>query len=502
MAARVLRPLPSDAFDFQAARHLLSRAGFGGTPQQVQALANLGLDEAVDHLVEFEQHPAEPVRPDDFDHDIMKPWTDEQREQLRRAREMQDEDTIDAFRQERQRRQRADRRQMAAIERWWWQRLLTTQRPLEEKLTLFWHGHFATGYRKIEDSYHLFMQNELFRRHAAGRFSDLVAAIIRDPAMLAYLDNHRSRRGAPNENFARELMELFTMGESSGYTERDVAEAARALTGYTFHDDSFVFRESWHDDGEKTILGRRGRWDGDDLVRIILEQRVVSEYLCRKLYRFFINDAPNGFDDTARAFIRRLARQLRENNYRLKPVLRTLFASEHFYDPANRGAIIKSPVQLIAETVRTCRAPLRSLDAIRSASDLMGQKLFTPPSVKGWDGGRTWINTSTLYVRQNAVAYLLTGRSPAGQDWEQDRKQNDTPWDGRHLLDADLLDTDDASTTAPVRRLLRFMLHVEPDASRAEALDAFVEQHGGRITAPVMTGLMSIIAAMPEYQLC
>ncbi|MEE9131906.1 MAG: DUF1800 family protein, partial [Phycisphaerales bacterium] len=219
MAARILRPLKKGEFDYWQAHHLLNRAGFGGTPIEVRALANMGLESAVDLIIDFDEIEAEPIGADRFDADIMRPRTRQQSLELRAARENGDEATLERYRRERQRRQVADRRQIAELQRWWLKRMIETPRPLQEKMTLFWHGHFATGYRTIEDSYHMFQQNQLFRHYALGNFRRLTHAIIRDPAMIRYLDNNQNRKQSPNENLARELMELFTLGEGNDYTE-------------------------------------------------------------------------------------------------------------------------------------------------------------------------------------------------------------------------------------------------------------------------------------------
>lgn len=493
MPIRSLTKLKPDRFGVREARHLLNRAGFGGTPVEVRALVGMGLDDAVDHLVDYGEVSVEPVLPDAFDHTIMRPPTAAERSALRRAREQGDEAAVDRYRRERQRRQRADRRQMAEIQQWWLQRMIDTPRPLQEKMTLFWHGHFATAYRGIEDSFHMFVQNQLFRAHAVGNFKRLVHAIIRDPAMLRYLNNNQNRRQHPNENLARELMELFTLGEGHGYTEHDIKEAARALTGYTFNDDTFVFRPRMHDDKPKRILGRIGNWDGDDLINIIFSLDYVSEFICLKLYRYFVNDLPDGPDEDVQGFIRRLAQKFRDSGHDVRTVLRRLFQSEHFYDEANIAAQIKSPIQLIVQTIRSLSAPPRDLRTLLAATDLMGQNLFHPPSVKGWDGGRAWINTSTLFIRQNTALYLLTGRRPGGADGE--------PCDVRRLL-ADLLP--EAATPAPrevARELLRFALNTEPDPQRIETIQRFITSAGDRLDNTVLLGVLSLITAMPEYQL-
>jgi uncharacterized protein (DUF1800 family) len=498
MATSSLRPLPAAAFDYWKAHHLLSRAGFGATPAQTRALADMGLDRAVDHLVDYEAVDYEPVLADEFDPDIMRPPTPAEQAAAREARRSGDEAAVERFRRERQRRQAADRGQMVEIQRWWMKRLIETPRPLEEKMTLFWHGHFATGYRAIEDSYHMFRQNQFFRANATGSFADLVYGIIRDPAMLRYLNNDQNRRQRPNENLARELMELFVLGEGHLYGEDDIKEGARALSGYTFRDDEFLFRPELHDDGVKRILGRVGPWDGTDFCRIILEQKVASEFITYKLYRYFVNDGPGDPDKDGQSFVLKLARELRRNDYGLKETLRTLFRSEHFYAPEHVAGLIKSPVQLIVQALRSLRTPVRQMSALLSAANLCGQSLFNPPNVQGWLGGRGWINTATMFTRQNVLVYLLTGRRPEAYDWEADGE----PFDGRHLLEHLRRDDGTVDVGEGVTYLLRFGIGREPHPQRVDELSDFVRARGGGFDRDTFVELLALITAMPEYQLC
>ncbi len=499
MPINSLKELKPQDFDSWKATHLINRAGFGGTPSQINAIQKLGLDGAVDYIVDYEKVSAPAVSPNEFDKDIMRPPTAEERQMQQQARQNKDETLREQLQQERQRRQVADRQQIASMQKWWLKRIIETPRPLEEKMTLFWHGHFATGYRAIEDSYHMFAQNQFFRANATGNFSDLVFGIIRDPAMLKFLNNDQNRKEKPNENLARELMELFTLGEGNVYTEADIKEGARALTGYTFEDDSFNFRAPQHDAGDKKIFGQTGKWDGVDFCRLILSQKLCSEHLCWKLYRYFVNDLPGVPEKNTQGFIIKLAKEMRDRNYALKPVLKTLFKSEHFYDAANRATVIKNPVQLIVQAIRSLRTPARNLSALASASDLMGQNLFFPPNVKGWDGGRSWINTATLFVRQNLMIYLLTGRRPDGYEWDADG----APFDATHLVQEIPQSGDGKPNTQEiVTYLLRFTLGTDPHADRVDTLVDYVERHGGVIDNAMITSLLSLIAAMPEYQLC
>ncbi|MEL7473012.1 MAG: DUF1800 family protein, partial [Planctomycetota bacterium] len=241
-----LTPMRDEDFGYEHARHLLWRAGFGGTSDQIQTLAQWGLDRSVDHLLNARGIEFPDDTDSEFRTDIMREPTEAERQAYRAALRARNEDAVARFRLERQRRQRDDRRQMRRLQAWWLERMIETPKPLEEKMTLFWHGHFATSYRTIEHSYHMLRQNRMFRAHALGNFGALLFGIIRDPAMLAYLDNNDSTKAEPNENLARELMELFSLGEGN-YTERDIKEGARALTGYTFRNNEFLFNQRQHD---------------------------------------------------------------------------------------------------------------------------------------------------------------------------------------------------------------------------------------------------------------
>jgi len=498
MATDSLHALKASEFDYWKAHHLLNRAGFGGTPSQVRALTNLGLEGAVDYLLEYESVPCEPVKADTFDANLMRPTTAEERGEVQRARRMGNEALVERLRLERQAAQRADRYQAAEMQKWWLKRMIESPRPFEEKMALFFHGHFATNYRAIEDSYHMFMQNQLFRSFAVGNFKALTHKIIRDPAMIVFLNNHQNRAQAPNENLARELMELFTLGEGNDYTEDDIKEGARALTGYTYQDDEFVFNERVHDNDTKRILGKTGNFDGDDFVDIIFTRPKVSQFISYKLYRFFVNDMPGLPESTGQRYILKLADLFRRQKYELKPVLRTVFMSEHFYSPENMASQIKSPVQLIVQSIRSLRVPARRLSALVSAGDLMGQSLFFPPTVKGWDGGRAWINTATMFVRQNVMIYLLTGRRPDAYEWETDGSEPDLVHLVDHLRDA----AGDVKSDDAVKYLLRFALGAEPSEDRIAPLVDFVKRNGGRMDTTMLIALLSLITAMPEYQLC
>ena len=284
---------------------------------------------------------------------------------------------------------------------WWANRMLTTRRPLEEKLTLFWHGHFATGQNKVRDYRMMLQQNLMFRANASGNFRDLLVGLLKDPAMLVYLDNGENVKAHPNENFGRELLELFTMGVGN-YSERDVREAARAFTGWT--NDVLVFKldGEQHDAGQKTFLGRTGALGGEDIIDVILERQVTAEFVAAKLYRFFVRE------DIAEPVKVGLGRTFREGGYQLRPLLKRIFLSKDFYSGPSVATQIKGPVHLVVSTYK--KMGLTEVPTIPDFGRMtasLGQSLFDPPNVAGWAAGRTWITPSTLLERGNLFRGVL-----------------------------------------------------------------------------------------------
>jgi uncharacterized protein (DUF1800 family) len=308
--------------------------------------------------------------------------------------------------------------------------------------------------------------------------------------MVRYLDGQRNVRGNPNENLARELMELFVLGEGNAYTENDIKEVARCLTGLDIDDDVVVFREDRHDPGVKTVLGRRGPFTGDQVLAVLFSRPEAANFLAGKLYRFFVNDAPGPRSRDAQRTIDGLAKLLRRHEFDLAPVLTRLFASRHFHDPANRGAIVKSPIQLLVEAIRSLGTPTRDVNRLLDDADRMGQSLFQPPSVKGWDGGRAWINTATLFVRQNVLVNLLVGEGDAAAPFPAER------------LVAHLSSDGPPDPEATVDYLLRFCLGTEPHPDRRRELRAFLAGVGDRVDRDRIVAMLAIITALPEYQLC
>tara|TARA_R110002073_G_scaffold118918_5_gene259130 strand:- start:42276 stop:43811 length:1536 start_codon:yes stop_codon:yes gene_type:complete len=494
-----LLPIRDEDFGYLQARHLLLRAGFGGTDEQIRTLASWGPERAVDHLVNYEDIPASSDPRGEFDSNIIRPPSKAERQDFLRARQAGDEDTLARYRDLRQKAQRADRNQMREIVQWWFARMIQTPRPLEEKLTLFWHGHFATSYRSIEDSYHMYGQNRMLRGQAMGSFADLLRSIVRNPAMLKYLNNNNNRKSNPNENFARELMELFSLGEGN-YAERDIKDGAKALTGFTYQDDAFVFNKSAHDNTNKNILGVSGNLDADGFVTAILRSPACAPFICAKLYKFFVADIPTDTRELTghhRTVVRAMSQHLLQERYELKPVIRKMLLSRHFYDPANMGSKIKSPVELLVGSIRSLNTPTRNLVLLSQAMDMMGQSIFFPPSVKGWDGGRSWINTSTLFTRQNTLVYLLTGRVNGR------RFVDSSNYDPTRLVPSmnDPRNDGDPPSTLIANELLDLVLGYRPLGAAEQLVDA-----ASKVDAPNsvegITTMLLLITSMPEYQLC
>jgi uncharacterized protein (DUF1800 family) len=272
----------------------------------------------------------------------------------------------------------------------WLDEMALTDHPLLEKMSLFWHGHFAC---RIGNVLHNQQLLQVIRDNALGNFTDLLFGVSKSAAMLQFLNNQQNRKQHPNENFAREVMELFTMGRGN-YTEVDVREGARAFTGWGFdYTGAFKFRPNLHDTGEKVFLGKKGNFDGDDVLNIILQNKATAYFITRKLYRFFVNDTP---DENV---IGPLAEKFYQSNYDLKFLMESIFSSDWFYEESNVGAIIKSPVELIAGMRRTVPAVFQKPEVMLLFQRVLGQVLFYPPNVAGWPGGKSWIDSSSLMFR-------------------------------------------------------------------------------------------------------
>ena len=501
-----LDALPAAGFPRDAAAHLLRRAGFGGTPEEIDALHAKGLAAAVASLVDYEKVESDLPAFVPFQTDgpnVRDAKTEEERRRF--------------FQEHR----RLDYAQQHAVKSWWLSRMVQTKRPLEEKMTLFWHNHFTSGFRDVKNSYHMYIQNTLLRRHATGDFRAFTKAIARDLAMLEYLDNRANRKQQPNENFARELMELFTLGVGN-YTERDIKEAARAFTGWTFRGNQFTDAKVLHDYGAKTILGKTGNFDGDQVIDLLLAQPSASRYIAGKLFRYFAHDAPT------EAVVEALAQALRDAGWQIKPVLAKLLASREFFAPASVGTQIKSPVVLMVSLMRLTGADPNLAVMVAGVCETLGQNLLDPPNVKGWAGGRDWITTSVLFERYNAAQMLVASKNELAVLGQRMRARLQAYQ--RLLLEAEGMDPESmmgsgdhyapkmTSAVAPypvatrvvgcataedvVDRLTALLLARPPSAELRARL---VEHLGAGKAAPFddesLHGILKLIVSTPEFQL-
>ena len=378
-------PTPAATLGFDNARHLLNRTSFAANPADIDALAGLTREQAADRLLGWTGKPVVTPPP---------AWTAETFESRNRFRGMSVEERMLANREMVQK--------VFALRSWWLTEMLVTPSPLTEKMTLFWHNHFVSGQQKVRSPQLMYRQNDLLRRHALGNFGELLHAVARDPAMVIYLDSASNRKGQPNENFAREVMELFTLGEGN-YGERDIKEMARAFTGWSINPETgeFLFRPFAHDDGEKTVLGRTGNFDGDAALDILLAQPQTAEFIVTKLWREFVSPSPDP------AEVRRIARIFRDSRYDIRAALGALLVSDAFYATKNRAALIKSPVELVVGTLRQFNFGTGDVMPFVLTANQLGQALFAPPNVKGWPGGEAWINSSTLLARKSFLERLF-----------------------------------------------------------------------------------------------
>ena len=428
--------------------HLLRRAGFGASTAELAEFRAMGLDAAIDHLVDF----------DGIDNGALD---------------------------ERLAAQEIDFERLGHIQRWWLQRMAYTARPLEEKMTLFWHGILTSSFRKTGSGPAMYHQNVLLRHMGMDRYNAMLKSVSRDPAMLIYLDSRKNKKGKPNENYSRELMELFTLGIGN-YTEDDVRESARAFTGSQVRgQEEFIFNARQHDTGDKTFLGKTGNWDGDDVVDIITSQPVAAEYIARRLWEFF------AYPDPEPAIVARLAQVFREGDTRIRPVVRSIFESDEFYGPRAVHALVKGPAELVATTVRSLGIDTNFAVLTRRVT-AMGQELFAPPNVAGWDGGATWINSATLLERINMANAVATGRGSRLR------------FEPTRLIDAD--------RDTPPREIIDFLVDLllggEVQAATGEAMIAHLRELAiprattGRI-APFdeqLRSLVYLVLASPDYQ--
>ena len=489
----MLKPLSSRQWNFDTAAHLINRAGFGGTPAEIERLVELGPEQAVSYFVDYEKIPDDTPDPD---------WAKPDHERMERFAAMRQAGEDERRKMQRQE-QQSQRERMLELRGWWLRRMAKGPRPFQEKMVLFWHGHFATSVEKVREAYLMWRQNELFRRLATGNWLEMLIEVAQDPAMLIWLDQAQSRKERPNENFAREVMELFALGEGH-YTEKDVTEGARALTGWSYDrmTQRFVNRFPQHDSSAKVILGREGNFNGEDFLEMVVGHPQAAPFISAKLWRFFASEEPS------QEFVAELARVFRKSGNNFKPLLRAMFRSEEFYAPSIIRNQVKSPVQWLVGSVRVLERevppPMVCFGLIRN----LGQDLFAPPNVKGWDGGLSWITTNNLLARYNEAATLVQGdlgpvtgslSNNPNVNRMVERRMRNVRVGG---VDAQKLFTEDerSSKEKLIAALERRMLQSRLKTQQAQALRDYLDAKGELDDSDILNAIR-LTMSTPEYQL-
>ena len=362
------------------------------------------------------------------------------------------------------------------LKSWWLYRMLNSANPLVEKMALMWHSHFATSNAKVNSVPHMAAQNDLIRAHATGSFRKLLHGMARDVAMLVWLDGTANRKRQPNENFAREVMELFSL-DVGHYTERDIKEAARAFSGWQVREGKFWFNPLQHDAGNKTVFGKTGDFDGDQIVDLCLAQDACPRFLAYKILRAFVVGSPEA------GLVDALAQRIRFHDFEMAPVLRELFGSEAFFSSESRNALIKSPVELVLGAQHSLESHPNLAAAVPLLASL-GQDIFEPPTVKGWDGGRLWISSTSMLQRANFAAELATGNRLGTIADPQ-----------RTVAQASL-----ESPETCVRYYGKLLLNKDLDPDVIARLAGFMSQAQGNRDQRIR-GVVQLIMAMPEFQL-
>ncbi len=471
-------------------QHLLWRAGFGPSVEQWKQLSTVSPFKFYDALEKASRKPPAPFQlvsnvveglANGIDGLRRSELTKEQKEQM-------------------QKRSRAEIRNLNLE---WMNEMVNSEQQLREKVAFFWHGHFAC--RNLNALYQQDLIN-IIRRNALGNFGTMLKEVSRSAAMLAFLNNQQNRKQKPNENFAREVMELFTMGRGN-YTEQVVKEAARAFTGWQFQlNGAFVFRPALHDDGQKTVLGKTGHFDGDDILNLLLEQRQTARYITHKLLRFFVAEQPDLETEE------KLAKGFYESGYEIAPLLRNIFTSDWFYQPHYRGNRIKSPVELLVGIKRTLPMELQAPETVLQLQKVLGQVLFYPPNVAGWPGGKNWIDSSSLMFRLR-LPQLLSGkealklRPKSDDDQEMGRMRPVPSQTGQtaRLPDVTINWKPVVATLAPVHRnqllevLQGYLWCGDKRASSLTFYNEFLDASGRE--RYIQTAVLRLMST-PEYQLC
>lgn len=480
-------------------QHLMWRAGFGPAVEQLGDLSQFSPKQFYKGLVKASDKKPEYINvADDYLQGLYMGIEETGRQQKKEL----DKD-------QRKMIQQKSREDIRNLNLYWLKEMVNSGAQLREKMSFFWHGHFAC--RNLNVFYQQGLL-DVIRRNAMGNFGDLLKEVSKSAAMLNFLNNQQNRKDHPNENFAREVMELFTLGRGN-YTEHDIKEAARAFTGWgSTPKGEFMFRRFQHDDGGKTVLGKTGNFDGDEVLNILLEQKQTAKFISQKIYKFFVNEQPDAEK------IEWLADRFYKSNYDIGKLLEDMFTSEWFYDEKNVGAKIKSPVELLVGIQRMLPMKLENEEALMLLQRVLGQLLFYPPNVAGWPGGKAWIDSSSLMMRMR-ISKLIND----ADEMNVNPKDDDDAMMGRKINEADGAGKK-IQGFAPRRQMINanvdWSLYVKnfeavPKENLVESVSKILLQTKNGVSADVIkqyadtsgrenfikTATLQIMST-PEYQLC
>jgi uncharacterized protein (DUF1800 family) len=458
-------------FERQHLQHLLLRAGFGARPEDLMRFEGKSREDVVDLLF------ADSVVSQSINY-IPEPETKDDGEisgvniLLKALRSKKETEQLNLA---------------------WLDRMGVTKAVLREKMILFWHNHFATG---TAFAWLMQVQHNMLRKNALGNFRDLLHGISKDPAMILYLNNQQNKKKAPNENFAREVMELFSLGEGNGYTEKDIKEAARAFTGWTVNTRAeYAFNAKVHDDGEKTIFGKTKRYSGEDVIELLLAKPETARYICKKLYIFFVNSRVNDIR------VAELTKLFSDSGYDISKTIRYLFTADWFYAPENIGCQVASPSELLVRYKRLLKIEMEDRQML-GTQDVLGQTLFFPPNVAGWKGGRNWLDSLSLLYRLNLPLYIVEkgsvsiNRRPAFEEENTGKREEEKKIDIR----SDWTTVIDyfRNSTQLTEDVIRYFIQCPTDRIDRKALEDVVD------TSTADRRIITTVAAvmrLPEFQL-
>ncbi|HRG86769.1 MAG TPA: DUF1800 domain-containing protein [Chitinophagales bacterium] len=458
----------------QQVQHLYLRAGFGETPAVIKKKQQQSIHKLVDELfddakqykqITYLENPADSKEVGNFKVLLL----------ILKSRDQMQELNIE-----------------------WLKMLHTTNSVLREKMTLFWHNHFATS---TQLAYLMQVQNNTLRKNALGKFDKLLHAISTDPAMIIYLNNQQNKKDAPNENFAREVMELFTLGEGNLYTEKDIKEAARAFTGWTVNKrGKFEFVAKEHDDGEKEFMGMKGNFNGQDIINILLSKKQTARYVTYKIYKEFVND------DVDETIVTQLTDQFFESGYDIGKLMKTIFTADWFYDEKNVGTQIASPVELLTRYKRLLNIGFKDDKAQLVVQKVLGQVLFFPPNVAGWPGGKNWVDSSTLTLRMNIPTRIVQG---GGFDIRPKPEFEDAPEDETALkarkrseIYSDWASIVTAFKMVPKESLVDAVIEAFIQSPKEGIDKALIEKYVDHSTDDKrIISTVGIVMSLPEFQL-